>query len=40
MSAIQGAFKEWLQSTGSMRHVYDIARTERAEGGVGKGSPG
>ncbi|KAK2076228.1 hypothetical protein QBZ16_001160 [Prototheca wickerhamii] len=39
MAAIQASFKDWLQATGSMRHVYDIARMERAEaspGGTGQ----
>ena len=42
MAAIQASFKDWLQATGSMRHVYDIARMERAEaspGGTGRTSP-
>uniref|UniRef100_A0A1D1ZXZ4 TBCC domain-containing protein 1 n=1 Tax=Auxenochlorella protothecoides TaxID=3075 RepID=A0A1D1ZXZ4_AUXPR len=40
MAAIQASFKDWLQSTGSMRHVYDIARMERAEAGTGSGGRG
>ena len=32
MGAIQAHFKEWLQATGSMRQVYDLARAERSEG--------
>lgn len=33
MAAIQAQFKDWLQATGAMRHVYDLARLERDEGG-------
>jgi hypothetical protein len=29
MAAIQAHFKDWLQATGSMRQVYDLARAER-----------
>lgn len=31
MSAIQSHFKDWLQQTGGMRQVYDLARMERDE---------
>ncbi|KAI3435495.1 hypothetical protein D9Q98_001561 [Chlorella vulgaris] len=31
MGAIQAHFKDWLQATGSMRQVYDLARAERDE---------
>ncbi len=31
MGAIQAHFKEWLQQTGGMRQVYDLARMERDE---------
>lgn len=43
MAAIQAHFKEWLQATGAMRQVYDLARAERDEAGgsalSGLGSP-
>lgn len=32
MNAIQVHFKDWLQATGNMRQVYDLARAERDEG--------
>ena len=31
MAAIQSHFKDWLQATGAMRQVYDLARAERDE---------
>lgn len=31
MSAIQAHFKDWLQQTGGMRQVFDLARMERDE---------
>lgn len=31
-TVIQAYFKEWLNSTGLMRQVYDLARMEREEG--------
>ena len=31
MAAIQAHFKDWLQQTGGMRQVYDLARMEREE---------
>ncbi len=31
MAAIQSHFKDWLQQTGGMRQVYDLARMERDE---------
>lgn len=31
MNAIQVNFKDWLQATGNMRQVYDLARAERDE---------
>lgn len=41
MAAIQAHFKDWLQVTGAMRQVYDLARAERDEaGGSGSGLSG
>ena len=31
MAAIQAHFKDWLQSSGSMRQIYDLAKLERDE---------
>ena len=31
MAAIQAHFKDWLQATGAMRQVCDLARAERDE---------
>lgn len=30
---LQAHFKEWLNSTGLLREVYDLARMEQKEGG-------
>ncbi|PRW18405.1 TBCC domain-containing 1 isoform A [Chlorella sorokiniana] len=38
MAAIQAHFKEWLQATGAMRQVYDLARAERDEGASSLGA--
>jgi len=31
-TVIQAYFKEWLNSTGKLREVYDLARMEREDG--------
>ena len=38
-TVIQAYFKDWLQSSGNMRQVYDLARMEREEGGGAPPSP-
>lgn len=37
---IQEHFKEWLNTSGNMRQVYDLARLEREEGQLGSSGSG